>query len=72
MTTSPTPTHLALLTLALLAVFLLALLAAVTAGLLARWDSASTPAALLRAGIAFGGTLTLLIAVLALVAGTLA
>jgi len=71
MTTSPSPTHLALLTLALLAVFLLALLAAVTAGLLARWDGASTPAALLRAGIAFGGTLTLLIAVLALVVGTL-
>ncbi|MGW0656069.1 hypothetical protein ACWD4T_46265 [Streptomyces umbrinus] len=69
MTTSPT--HLALLTLALLAVFLIALLAAVTAGLLARWDGASAPAALLRAGIAFGGALTLLIAVLALVAGTL-
>ncbi|WP_405931955.1 hypothetical protein [Streptomyces sp. NBC_00827] len=70
MTTSPT--HLALLTLALLAAVLLALLAAVAAGLLVRWDGGSLPAALLRAGIAFGGTLTLLTAVVALVAGTLA
>ncbi|WP_406353076.1 hypothetical protein [Streptomyces sp. NBC_00658] len=70
MTTSPT--HLALLTLALLAAGLLALLAAVAAGLLVRWDGGSLPAALLRAGIAFGGTLTLLTAVVALVAGTLA
>ncbi|MFD5627931.1 hypothetical protein [Streptomyces sp. NPDC127072] len=67
MTTSPT--NLALLTLALLVSFLLALLVAVTAGLLARWDGATPPAALLRAGIAFGGALTLLTAVVALVTG---
>ncbi|MFF4229758.1 hypothetical protein [Streptomyces sp. NPDC001820] len=66
------PTHLALLTLALLAALLLALLAAVTAGLLAHWNGASIPAALLRAGVAFGGTLTLLTALLALAASTLA
>ncbi|MFF3401910.1 hypothetical protein ACFYW6_25780 [Streptomyces sp. NPDC002659] len=65
------PTHLALLTLSLLAAFLLALLAAVTAGLLAHWNGASTPAALLRAGAAFGGTLTLLTALLALAASPL-
>ncbi|MFI6338292.1 hypothetical protein [Streptomyces sp. NPDC050535] len=67
MTTSPT--NLALLTLALLVSFLLALLVAVIAGLLARWDGATPPATLLRAGIAFGGTLTLLTAMVALVAG---
>ncbi|MGY1498656.1 hypothetical protein ACW4TU_19020 [Streptomyces sp. QTS52] len=67
-----TPTHLMLLTLTLLTAVLLALLAAVTAALLARWDGASLPAALTRGGIAFGGTLTLLTALLALVASTLA
>lgn len=68
---SPSPTSLTLLALALLAAVLLALLAAVTAGLLARWDGASLPAALLRAGVAFGGTITLLTALLALVISTL-
>lgn len=65
------PAQLMLLTLALLAAALLALLAAVTAALLARWDGASLPAALTRAGVAFGGTLTLLIALLALTASVL-
>ncbi|MFE4635002.1 hypothetical protein ACFRJ1_16730 [Streptomyces sp. NPDC056773] len=59
------PTTVMLLTLALLAAVLLALLAAVGAGLLARMDGASTPTALLRAGAAFGSTLTLITAVLA-------
>ncbi|WP_405945420.1 hypothetical protein OG588_49415 [Streptomyces prunicolor] len=68
---SPSPTSLTLLALTLLTAVLLALLAAVTAGLLARWDGASLPAALLRAGVAFGGTITLLIALLALVVSTL-
>lgn len=65
------PIHLVLLALALFAAALLALLAAVTAALLARWDGASLPAALLRSGVAFGGTLTLLAALLALVVSTL-
>lgn len=68
---SPSPTSLTLLALTLLAAVLLALLAAVTAGLLARWDGASLPAALLRAGVAFGGTITLITALLALVISTL-
>ncbi|WP_330309781.1 MULTISPECIES: hypothetical protein [unclassified Streptomyces] len=59
-------THLALLALVLLAAVLLALLTAVVAALLARWDGVSLPAALLRAGVAFGGTLTLVTALLAL------
>ncbi|MFI5981979.1 hypothetical protein ACIBEA_13985 [Streptomyces sp. NPDC051555] len=59
------PTTAMLLTLALLAAVLLALLAAVGAGLLTRIDGASTPTALLRAGVAFGSTLTLITAVLA-------
>lgn len=65
------PVHLVLLSLAVLCAALLALLTAVFAGLLARWDGASLPAALLRAGIAFGGTLTALTALLALAASTL-
>jgi hypothetical protein len=64
-------TRLVLLSLAVLSAVLLALLAAVTAALLARWDGASVPASLLRAGIAFGGALTLLVTLLALVASTL-
>ncbi|MFD5114254.1 hypothetical protein ACFWNG_18390 [Streptomyces sp. NPDC058391] len=63
------PATLTLLALALLVAVLLAILAAVGASLLARMDGASLPAALLRAGVAFGGTLTLLTALLALVAG---
>ncbi|MET9554519.1 hypothetical protein [Streptomyces sp. NPDC006645] len=59
-------TALALFAVALLAVTLLALLVAVGAGLLAQADGASTPAALLRAGVAFGSTLTVLTALLAL------
>ncbi|MGW6309025.1 hypothetical protein [Streptomyces niveus] len=57
---------LTLFALALLTAILLALLAAIGAGLLTRADGASRPAALLRAGVAFGGTLTVLAALLAL------
>ncbi|MFD9903962.1 hypothetical protein [Streptomyces sp. NPDC059063] len=64
-----TPTHWALLLLALTAAVLVALLAAVATALLARWDGASVPAALLRAGAAFGAALALGVALLALVAG---
>ncbi|MEV4975321.1 hypothetical protein [Streptomyces scopuliridis] len=63
---SPSPAALTVLALALLVTVLLATLAAIGASLLARMDGASLPAALLRAGVAFGGTLTLLIALLAL------
>ncbi|GAA2650212.1 hypothetical protein GCM10010400_01490 [Streptomyces aculeolatus] len=65
------PTILTILALALLAAALLALLAAVATGLLARADGASAPAALLRAGAAFGATLTVAAALLALVVGAL-
>lgn len=54
-----------LLALTLLAAILLALLTAVGTGLLTRMDGASTPTVLLRAGVAFGSTLTLITAVLA-------
>ncbi|MEV0439501.1 hypothetical protein AB0I84_26500 [Streptomyces spectabilis] len=64
MTSTPAPW--ALLALALAAAVLVALLAAVATALLARWDGASVPAALLRAGGAFGATLTLVTALLAL------
>jgi hypothetical protein len=63
---NPSPIALTLLALVVLIAVLLALLTAVGAGLLARWDGASLPAALLRAGMAFGGALTLLTALLAL------
>ncbi|WP_199850363.1 hypothetical protein [Streptomyces sp. CMB-StM0423] len=43
----------------------------VATGLPARWDGASAPAALLRAGAAFGATLTAATALLALAAGVL-
>ncbi|MFE1797772.1 hypothetical protein ACFW9L_16600 [Streptomyces sp. NPDC059517] len=63
-------THLVLLCLALLCTVLVALLASVGAALLARWDGATTPAVLLRAAIAFGSTLTLLLALITLIAST--
>ncbi|MFD5506814.1 hypothetical protein ACFWIB_03440 [Streptomyces sp. NPDC127051] len=59
------PTTVILLALVLFASVLLALLTAVGAGLLTRMSGASRPTALLRAGVAFGGTLTLITAVLA-------
>lgn len=65
------PTTLTLFALALLAAVLLSLLAAVGAGLLARLDGATLPAAFLRAGSAFGKTLTVLTALLALALSTL-
>jgi hypothetical protein len=64
-------TAFAVLALALFVSVLLALLAAVGAGLLARIDGASFPAAVQRAGVAFGGTLTLLAGLLALGVGVL-
>ncbi|MFD7068349.1 hypothetical protein ACFV97_14100 [Streptomyces sp. NPDC059913] len=45
----------------------LALAAGITAAALARWDSSSIPTALARAGVAFGSTLSLGIALIALV-----
>ncbi|TXS35429.1 hypothetical protein EAO75_44620 [Streptomyces sp. uw30] len=45
----------------------LALAAGIAAAALARWDSSSIPTALVRAGVAFGGTLSLGIALIALV-----
>ncbi|MFE0651132.1 hypothetical protein ACFVZH_21340 [Streptomyces sp. NPDC059534] len=51
---------------AVLAAALLSLLAAVGAGLLARWDGASPPGALLRAGAVFGAAMTLLCGLIAL------
>lgn len=60
------PNALVLLALTLLCAVLLSLLTAVGAGLLARADGASLPTSLLRAGVAFGGTLTLLAALLAI------
>jgi hypothetical protein len=50
---------------------LLSLLVAVAAGFLARRDGASPAGALLRAGIAFGGSLTLIIALAAVFISTL-
>ncbi|MCI3928779.1 hypothetical protein [Streptomyces sp. AN091965] len=64
MTSTPAPW--ALLALSVVAAVLVAVLAAVATALLARWDGASLPAALLRAGAAFGTTLTLATALLAL------
>ncbi len=58
-------THLMLLSLAVLVAVLLALLTAVAAALVARWDNCSWPASLQRAASAFVRTLTVLIAVLA-------
>lgn len=65
------PTTLTLFALALLAAVLLSLLAAVGAGLLSRLDGATLPAAFLRASAAFGKTLTVLTALLALALSTL-
>ncbi len=58
-----------LLALALLAAVLMGLLVAGVAGVLARLDGATVPAAFTRAGVAFAGTVALLTAVLALLAG---
>ncbi|MFJ2565819.1 hypothetical protein ACIO02_23165 [Streptomyces sp. NPDC087568] len=67
----PSAIAFAVLALALLASVLLALLAAVAAGLLAHLDGASLPAAVQRAGVTFGGTLTLAAGLLAMGAGVL-
>ncbi|MGW6405434.1 hypothetical protein [Streptomyces sp. NPDC055134] len=56
---------------AVLTASLLALLAAISAGFLARWDGASLPGALLHAGTVFGTTLTLLCSLIALGVATL-
>ncbi|MFI0813684.1 hypothetical protein [Streptomyces echinatus] len=60
------PVHALTLLVVILTAGLLALLAAVAAGLLARWDGESLPGALLRAGTTFGATLTVLCSVIAL------
>ncbi len=57
--------------LVLLAIILtLALAAGIAAAALARWDNATVPAAITRAGIAFAGTLSLGIAFTALLVST--
>jgi hypothetical protein len=57
--------------LVLLAIVLtLALVAGVAAAALARWDNASIPAAITRAGIAFASALSLGIAFTALIVST--
>ncbi|MGA4843658.1 hypothetical protein [Streptomyces sp. G45] len=64
-----TPAAWALLLLALTTAVLTGLLVAVATALLARRDGASRPGALLRAGGAFGVTLTVATALLALIVG---
>ncbi|MFF3687872.1 hypothetical protein [Streptomyces sp. NPDC002187] len=54
---------LTLLTLALL----LSLAAATAAAALARWDGATVPASITRAGVAFAGTMSLCLGLIALV-----
>ncbi|MER5883005.1 hypothetical protein ABT160_04175 [Streptomyces sp. NPDC001941] len=64
--------HRTLLLTALLALALLcSAVGAAAAGLLARWDGATLPAALARAGVAFGGSLTVCCALIALLLGGL-
>lgn len=63
---------LTLIALALIIATVFAALVGAVAGLLARLGGADPHASLLRAGAAFGGALTVLIAALALVAGALA
>ncbi|MFI1257618.1 hypothetical protein ACH4U6_28075 [Streptomyces netropsis] len=65
----PTAIALVLLTIAVAVLFAAALGAA--AGVLALMDGASRPAALTRAGAAFGGALTVLTGILALAHKTL-
>ncbi|MGN9796181.1 hypothetical protein ACTMTU_34535 [Streptomyces sp. OZ13] len=60
------PVYALTLLVAVLAAALLSLLIAVAAGLLARWDGASLPGALLRAGGVFGAAMTLLCGLIAL------
>ncbi|MEU0812287.1 hypothetical protein [Streptomyces sp. NPDC005970] len=64
-------TLLTLIGLALIIVTVFAALVGAVAGLLARLGGADPDSSLLRAAAAFGGALTVLIAVLALVAGVL-
>jgi hypothetical protein len=65
------PTALGLLAIVILAIALVALCVAACAAVLSRLDGATLPAAVQRAAVAFAGTVTLLVAVLALVAGAL-
>ncbi|MFJ6760750.1 MULTISPECIES: hypothetical protein [unclassified Streptomyces] len=55
-----------MLTAAILAAVLIALVVAVVTGFLARWDGATLPGAITRAGGAFAVALTLLCGVIAL------
>ncbi|MFD9268669.1 hypothetical protein ACFWB1_03925 [Streptomyces goshikiensis] len=59
-----------LLLFALAASFLLSMIIGGVATALVRWDGASLPTALTRGGVAFGGTLTLCCAVIAILLGT--
>ena len=68
---SPSSLLLALLCLTILAAALFAALTSIIAGFLAHWGGASLPTALLRAGVAFGGTFTLLTALVTLIATAL-
>lgn len=65
------PTHLMLLVLLLAVVALFCTLVAAAAGLLARIDGASYPAALLRGALVFGGSATLSLALLTFVISAL-
>jgi len=60
------PVYALILLVAVLAAALLSLLTAVIAGLLARWDGASLPGALLRAGAVFCAAMTLFCGLIAL------
>ncbi|MEV7442182.1 hypothetical protein ACFYYS_33280 [Streptomyces sp. NPDC002120] len=61
----------ALIVVTVIVVVLIALLSAATAVLLARSAGASRPSALMRGGVAFGATLTLLALLSSTVAGLL-
>ncbi|MFF8917434.1 hypothetical protein ACF08M_30035 [Streptomyces sp. NPDC015032] len=60
------PVYALILLVAVLAAAFLSLLVAVVAGLLTRWDGASLPGSLLRAGTVFGAAMTLLCGLIAL------
>ncbi|MEV3860867.1 hypothetical protein AB0J38_41985 [Streptomyces sp. NPDC050095] len=67
----PTPLLVLVLALVLVVIGLVSVLGAVLAVLLARWDGATLPAALLRGGVCCGSTATVLTAVLALTVSVL-
>ena len=66
---SPAAVTAVILILALTVAIVIAFLVACAAALLSRADGAGCPAALMRAGVAFAGTLTLIAALAGVVAG---